>query len=320
MPDEELDEQTEDVEDTDEQTDEEVDETEESFNELEGDETDGDPEPEAEPLEAPKVWPQEHQELFAQADRKMQEFFLKRHEDTESDYTQKTQEIAPFRRAVEPWAVYLQQIGATPELMLQHLMPYQQAMQTGNPAMQRQALLGLAQFYGIDLAEPETVDDDTFGVKAQIQAAVAPLAAQIQNIGGGFQQSMTLQQQAAENALMQQLSEFRDAKGEDGRLSHPHFDELIEDMRAMAQADAMVGRQSDIANLYERCSWANESVRAKVQAAADAKKRKTDQRRATKTRRAASSLGGSAGGGKKDQPKDLQGDVNAAWDELTAAG
>ena len=145
-----------------------------------------------------------------------------------------------------------------------------------------------------------------------------PVVQQMQQMQAGMQQQADAGQGQHLQGIRRQLEAFRTETGADGKAAHPYFDEVVADMQVMAQANNLNGQSSDLAQLYEKASWSNASVRAKVQAAekhkASLDQRKTEQRRAKKARGATGGLSG--GGGKsKEQPRSLRETIEGAMDE-----
>lgn len=83
------------------------------------------------------------------------------------------------------------------------------------------------------------------------------------------------QQQAAHTAIVDEIVQFADEKGADGKtLLRPYFAELGNEVLPFIQQAMQQNpnrpRTEILTEAYDRASWANPSVRAKMQAAADA--------------------------------------------------
>ena len=279
------------------------------------------PRPKRVPLEPPEHWSKEDQDLFLEQPAKVQQYLLDRSKAMEAAHTQRSQEIAPLRNVVGQWDGYLKQIQADPAQMFHSLLGFEYQLRSGTNEQKIQTLMQLAQAYGVEFAQQQaepSAEEDPFGIQKQIAAAVDPIKQQLGQVSGGFQQQNQQTQQAEQARLQQQVRDFADEKGADGKLAHPYFSEVRQDMAALAQAKAAAGQPQDIAELYETACWSNPSVRAKMQAAAERKaeatKRKAEQERAKKAKRAAGSLSGSGGGGSTEQPKGLREQLEANYD------
>ena len=201
-------------------------------------------------------------------------------------------------------------------------MQTEYSLRTGTPEQRKSLILGIARDYGIELTEPvngngqPSPEEDPFQIQQKIQAALTPVAQQVQQLTGTWQQSTAQNQQAQVDQAMQTIQNFRDATGDDKKPSHPYFAELEADMLAMAQAKTAAGQPLDLAELYESACWANASVREKMQASKAWQSRKTEQQRAARAKTAAGSLAG-GGGGSTEQPQDRRTAIGAAWDAST---
>ena len=278
------------------------------------------------PLDPPEHWSLDHQKMFRELAPDAQSFLMDRSKDMEAAHTKRSQEIAPLRNATEKWSPYLTQLQAEPSQVFDSLMGYEYGLRTGTNEQRMNILLGLARDYGVDFAknggpEAPSAEEDPFGIHSKIQAAVNPLAEQVQSLTGNVQSQTANDQQSRLTAKEREIEEFRTSTGADGKAAHPYYAEVQGDMLAAAQAKSASGQPLDIAELYETACWSNPSVRAKMQAAenhsAQLAQRKAEQDRATRAKTAAGSLAG-GGGSSTEQPKDRRAAIVAAFDD--AAG
>ena len=271
-----------------------------------------------EPLDAPHHWTVENQEMFRKLDPEAQSFLMDRDKVMEAAHTKRSQEIAPLRNAAEKWAPYLSQMQAEPSQVFDTLMQHEYGLRTGTNEQKINILLGLARDYGVNMAqngngEPPSAEEDPFGVTEKIQAAVGPIVQQVQQMNGNMQQQGYSQQQASLTAAQQNIEDFRNSKGSDGKAEHPYYSEVEQDMLAMAQAKQAVGQPLDIAELYEQAIWSNASVRAKMQAAERHTSKQAEQQRQARAKVASGSLAG-GGGSQTEQPKGRREAIEAAFD------
>ena len=272
-----------------------------------------------EPLDAPTHWAVEHQEMFRGLDPKAQAFLMDRSKDMEAAHTKRSQEIAPLRNAAEKWTPYLNQMQAEPSQVFDTLMQHEYGLRTGTNEQRIQILLGLARDYGVNMAqngngEPPSAEEDPFGVTEKIQAAVGPIVQQVQQMNGNMQQQQGYSQQASVAAAQQNIEQFRNSKGADGKPAHPYYAEVEQDMLAMAQAKQAAGQPLDIAELYEQATWTSASVRAKMQAAERHTSKQAEQQRQKRASIASGSLSGGGGSSQTEQPKGIRESIEAAWD------
>ena len=279
---------------------------------------------EPEPIDAPAYYSLEDQEMFRALDPKGQAFLLDRYNKMEAAHTQRSQEIAPLRKATEKWTPYLAQIQAEPSQVFDSLMQHEYGLRTGTNEQKMNILMGLARDYGVNFTQEAngapSAEEDPFGIHQQIQQAVTPITNQLQQLTGNIEQNNYATQQSSVADAQKIIDNFKDEKGADGKPAHPHFDEIGDDMLALAQAKSSTGQPLDIAELYDSACWANPSVRAKMTAAENFKsqqdQRKADKERARKAKTAAGSLAGGGGGG-KEQPANLRAVIEEAYDSAT---
>ena len=271
-----------------------------------------------EALDAPTHWAVEHQEMFRGLDPKAQSFLMDRSKDMEAAHTKRSQEIAPLRNAAEKWTPYLNQMQAEPSQVFDSLMQYEYGLRTGTNEQRAQIILGLVRDYQVDMREngngaAPSAEEDPFEIQQKIQAALNPVMQQVQQLSGSFQQQQGYNQQASQAAGQNHIDEFRDRKGADGKLAHPYYPEVFDDMLAMAQAKKAAGQTPDIAQLYEQAIWSNASVRAKMQAAERHISTQAEKQRQARAKIASGSLAG-GGGSQTEQPKDRRAAIEAAFD------
>ena len=219
---------------------------------------------EPEPIEAPAHYTLEDQEMFRALDPKGQAFLLERYNKMEVAHTKRSQEIAPLRNATEKWTPYLAQIQAEPSAVFDSLMQYEYGLRTGTNEQKMNILMGLARDYSVNFTQEgngaPSAEEDPFGIHQQIQQAVNPLATQIQQLTGNIEQNNLATQQSSEAEGLEIIDNFRDEKGADGKSAYPHFDEIIDDMLALAKAKSSTGQPLDIAELYDSACW-GQSIR-----------------------------------------------------------
>ena len=256
--------------------------------------------------------------MFRGLDPKAQSFLMDRSKDMEAAHTKRSQEIAPLRNTAEKWTPYLNQMGAEPSRVFDSLMEYEHGLRTGTNEQKINILLGLARDYDVNMAQngngaAPSAEEDPFEIQQKIQAAVGPIVQQVQQMNGNMQQQQGYSQQASVAAAQQNIEQFRNSKGADGKPAHPYYAEVEQDMLAMAQAKQAAGQPLDIAELYEQATWTNASVRAKMQAAERHTSKQAEQQRQKRASIASGSLAG-GGGSQTEQPKGIRESIEAAWD------
>lgn len=292
--------------------------------------------------QAPEHWSAEDKTMFGQQSPEAQEFLLRRHQQMEADYTQKTQEHAET----------LRQYGAISQVMA----PFQQSIQKEGIDMAgaisrwaaaekwlnddpQSAIKGLADAYGVDLvglasqggSSDTTSYTDQSGSNGQ-DITNHPVIKNLQKDLDTMRQSNVTQAQNDANARIQA---FATEKDESGNLKRPYWNEVEQQIATLAAIQRSQGvhpSQIDLHALYESATWANPSTREKLlssqrQAEADTQKEQERKRaeekrkKAEKAKRASSTIKPStdvnAGGGGQDNKNSTLGqDVAAAYDRL----
>ena len=263
--------------------------------------------------EAPQHWPAQDREMFGKQPKEVQGWLLNRHKAMEADYTRKTQEIAPMRRMKEgldeifaPFKEKMaldgvDEIGAIKQLVAAH--SYLQR-DPGN------AIQWLAQQYGIDLKTVGTGTEE--GQPGKLPPEVDQRFAKLeQAINGSLEQ----QKKEAFQSNLTKVEQFAGEKDSQGKPLHPYFDDVAEDVAKLLKA----GYASDLQDAYDRATYANPQVRAKVLAASEAERRVKDEAERKKKAAEAKQAGfdvkgeGSAGAVQADS-QSLRSTLERAWD------
>ena len=285
---------------------------------------------ETEPLPPPQHWPADQQEAFAELPPLSQKFMLDAMRGMEAAHTRRSQEVAPLRAAMARWTPYLQQTGDTPDQAFDTLMQTERTLRTGTNEQRKALVLDIIHRYGVDFgngngapgngtgAQPE----DQFGIRKMVNEAVAGSEERFRRLEGHLQAREQAERQAHNARLQGAIQEFVDAKGPDGKPSHPHVQQVWPEMAMIAETVERSGGVPDIADCYEKACRINPQVWEKIQTAdrlaSTAKTRREDQERARKAKVAAGGLGG-AGGGGVSMPSDITEQLGQAYDEAFAS-
>lgn len=255
-----------------------------------------------EALCAPEHWSSEHKELFDKLGlgeiqgRDAQQFLIDRHKSMEGDYTRKMQDMSDFRHSWEPvekmYAPYIQQLqqaGLTPQ---QHI----ERLANADRLLNQDPISGIqhvAQMYGIDLSQ-------FAGEQAEISPEVQALHKELADLRGQIQTREQQQWQERHNTVVNEIEQFAEAKNENDELAHPYFNDVIDDMMLLAQAERARGREPNLQDLYDKAVWSNTSVREQVQKAqqdaAEKKAQEEARAKAAKAKKAARSVTGNPSG------------------------
>ena len=229
-----------------------------------GDDEDGGP---GEATEPPSHWSEGDKAAFKSLPKAGQEFLLRRHKEMEADYTRKTTEVAPLRKALDPFRPEMERRGLSEAQAMQHittsaqqLWQYQQAFNQ-NP---KAALDAFAKQYGIDIGGGKTHDDPL----------ADPELTELKETVTGLKRQLTEREQAEENARAESLQR----QIQDFAADHPYFDDLRVTMGALMQA----GRAKDMTEAYEQAQWSHPEIREKILAEQRSKQQATEAERRKK--------------------------------------
>lgn len=121
------------------------------------------------------------------------------------------------------------------------------------PQDANKALASLAQQWGVDLQE--------VGYNQPYEdPSVAALKQQINQMSGYLQAQQGQQQQAQENAALQEVIAFESAVDETGNLLYPHFRDCFDDMLAIVQ----MGKAQDLKGAYDLATRYNSDIQEKT--------------------------------------------------------
>lgn len=254
----------------------------------------------------PEHFSDDDKKIFEGLPQEQQEWMLGRYKNMEADYTKKTQAHAEFKTTYEPIDQLIEPIrqnlvlsGITPALYIQRLMTADQYLNS----QPKEAIKWLMQSYGVSLDALEGEADDTSDPEIQ------GLRKELTDLRSSLESRQKADETALYTSAANQISEFREAKDEAGKPLHPLLDDVMEDITRLAHAERAIGRQPDLADLYDRAVWANPATRAKaleVQSKVQAETAKREAaKKAAKAKEAASSVEGAPAGTEETPLADL---------------
>lgn len=212
-------------------------------------------------LEPPKHWSDADKKVFSELDEKGREFLLRRHKEMEADYTRKTQDIAPVRKALEPLRGELERAGLTEAQGIKALSDFytntMPAYKTYAPLIQQfeadpaGTIKKLAAQYKVSLdssvAESDYTDPDINALKEQITGLESKLSQ--------YEQSGQNEKIAEAN---RQIEAFKSETDEQGNPRHPHFEELESRIVSLLQTPGAISGTNPSERLkaaYEQAVW-----------------------------------------------------------------
>lgn len=278
-------------------------------------------------VEPPQHWSEADKAKFREVPETSRAWIMERHRAMEGDYTRKmqglatfTKEYAPVEELFKPYMQELQQRGQTKAGLIQAWAAAELRLNQDPVA----GVLSIARAYGLD-GEKLIAAIQQNPNAGQQQQVIDPRVTQLQQRLESFEQS---QQQARLSTTRQSIEQFAAATNQDGSPAHPHFDECLDNILQLAQAERSAGRQPDMQKLYDAAVWANDATRTKLLNARDDAARKASaeaaKTKSASARRAGSSVTGAPNGpGQAAKPasgNSVREAILAAHDEVVGAG
>lgn len=214
-------------------------------------------------------------------------------------YKGKAQFADAMEKAIAPFQATIASYGVSPDVAVQALFAADHRLRYGAQHEKAQALMQLAQDYGISL--------DGLPQQAQVAPEYVALQNELHQLKAMQHQWMLSQQQAQSQTVLSEIERFATDK--------PHFDAVREDMAALLQA----GRAESLEQAYEMATWARPDVRSSLleqqRKDEEAKRREDAQRAAAAAKSAAVQVRGAPTGGPSSPPvTDRRASIAAAFD------
>lgn len=207
-------------------------------------------------LEAPKHWSDADKALFGTAPPDIRKRWIDREAESARSYDAKYQELASFRREREaldelfkPFSRDLQLAGIDRTAMVRSFLGVHQLLQE-DP---RQAIQWILQNYQIDPSVLNAQEEQT-------DPRFAKLEQRFQQFEGKLTGFMSAQQQQEHQGNLSRVQTFAEAKGDDGKLLHPYFDEVATDIVQLMKAG-----EKDLEKAYTKAVRLNDSIFEKMQ-------------------------------------------------------
>lgn len=204
------------------------------------------PEQIAPAVEAPRNFTADQKAEFAKLPPEVQQTVLGIEKAREAEYTRRSQEVAELKRVaepilqkVQPYQQYLghiaQQVGATPADLIGQIIQAEYTLRMGSPEQKAQALAGIMNDYGIDLA---TLTGGQPGQQAH-DPAFLHLRQQLDTVSRELNQIKSQAQAEQDRQVYSVIDQFAKATHADGSPKYPHF-EVVKG----AMAQLLVNNQS----------------------------------------------------------------------------
>lgn len=262
------------------------------------------------PLEAPAHWQEADRTLFGKWPRDVQQWTIDRDKRYSQGFNKVSEQIAQFKRDRQSWDDVFRDRdrdlglnGLNRHQFVQQLVQWNDYL-SKDPAG---AMRAIAQRMGVDLKtllDAPALDPQLTGLSNEVKTLKQQLTSQEQT-----------RQREAYRTHLDSVEAFASAKGQDGKLLHPYFDEISGELMTAIRAERAAGRKPDLEKCYAQACRMNERVWEKLQAeqvAAKTKQQENDRKtRVDAARRAA--VGTSGEGNGTTQPKSLREDLEAGF-------
>ena len=189
-------------------------------------------------------------------------------------HTKRSQEIAPFRAAVEEWQPYLDQTSQSAPQVFKDLMATEYSLRTGTQEQKLGVIDQLMRAYGVALPqalpEPDpggadgSADPEMLNLRQQLGQTNGELQAFKNEMQNGAQERAATDQRSQVEAYTREIEVFAEAKSDGGKLLHPHFEEVRQEMGRQSASQLEQGKQPLLADLYDSAIWTVPSVREKL--------------------------------------------------------
>lgn len=216
---------------------------------------------------APSSWAAEYHDHFGKLDPRLQEYILQREKqasDGLSQYGDKLKKLEPLgalEPMLAPWRQKWSQYGLNDAQGLGRMFEtYSEYLNNPKSFIEKQArALGL-QFQQQEQAE-------------QYQSQEQPQPQQIEQLVGGYIQQAVepLKRQLQEQRnreFLAQINSFASAKDEGGNVMRPYFEDVRGDImgwfQSIMQSEPQLSFTEALSKAYDKATWGNEGVRAKI--------------------------------------------------------
>lgn len=265
---------------------------------------------------APASWSKDEREIFAKADRGLQEIVAKREAERDGYLRKVNGDMAPLRGVVEENETYFRNIGVTPDQSFRALIAAEQSLRFGTPQQRQEALQKIARDYGIPIQAPEQEMQEDYA---------DPGLVRLENVFserlGKIEGALSSRQRDEENA---QLGEAEDtarrffdtldaAKPEEFPEAR-YVEQVMPRFNSLVAVERSSGAKLDVdrlVELYRDAAYATPSVREALEgdkAARAAAAQKAEEARTKRTiRKTSSSASGGSGvvAHSDDEPENL---------------
>lgn len=171
----------------------------------------------------PSSWAKEHHERWTRLDPDTQSYIELREKqmlDGLGQYKENNEFGRAMREAFAPYKQVIAQQGLDEVKAMQVLMGAHMRLSSGSPEERASYFQQLAKNYGIQLGGQQT--------PTNLPPEVAAIDNRLQRLEGALTQREQKQLAEAQQRTAREVTDFAEAKDEQGGLKHPHFDECAD--------------------------------------------------------------------------------------------
>ena len=219
---------------------------------------------------------------------------IHRREQNMLDGIKQYKESADFGNSLwkefQPYEPLMRALNTNPQEAVKVMLNQEYVLRQGTPEQKGQLIADAIKTYGIDPKLIRLDGGQRSEVPADLQQHLTPLQQEVEALKRQLQQRDEQAQQASDAATRAQRDEvagevekFRTALDDTGKLRNPYFDQVRDDMSALIAN----GRANGLQDAYDKATWANPEVRAKLIAAQRKAEREAAAKKAADAKKAA---------------------------------
>lgn len=272
------------------------------------------------PRRAPSNWKPQAREKWNDLPKEIQTEVLRREAEIARGFSETAQAREfhdQFQRTVQPYANIVAAEGGDPMRLVNNLLSTAGALYHGSQAQKVNVVAGFIRNFGVDIASLDTVLSENRPMQHNGGNGHAPMDAQayIRNeIHAALAPLLRQQQGATDQQIRETIEEFAN------NPENEFYPDVKNTMADLLEVAARQNQKMDLPTAYKRATMLHSDI-AEVVTERELRRKAAEQSSAAQAaRRRGSSLTGapSRGADSSDRPDTLRGDIEAAWDQLSA--
>jgi hypothetical protein len=268
-------------------------------------------------IRAPEHWSAEDRETFTSLPSAAQQYLLKREKQYEQGIQQKAEELKPIQEAFGQYRDILRMRGIDEPTAIRTWVAAQSALDTdpvnGLKMLIQQFTPDVQDALRAEFGNRESAATDYDDYESP---EVKRLREERDRLKLQNSQETLRHQQLRQQEALEQVRQFRESTDESGKPLYPHFDKVVDDMRALLST----GVAPDLKTAYDKAVWSLPEYRdefaAKQRQDAEREAARRREEAANKAKKTAKAVNG-RGSVPPPPPKQktLRDELLAAWDQ-----